>query len=1028
MKGWKFLTILLLFFVPSIVKAQFYITGDDRATTKWYSVETPTYKVIYPRGADSLARVYAASLEKYSVAVGRSAGCVPGEYTREKIPVIMHGYNASSNGVVVWAPKRMDLFTSPQAYSSEAMPWVDMLTLHEQRHIAQMQTGLSGIYRGFDYVFGEMFNGLVAGIFQSSYILEGDAVIAETAFSNSGRGRTGNFLNYYMIAFDNGDFRTWTKWKLGSHKHYAPNEYALGYMTIGGLRYIYGVDDFPGKYFRYIAEKRPYDFNGWSNTLKRTVGKRTAAVFNEVRDTMHRMWSEEIQARAPFIPYNSLSPIPKIYTQYQKSAIADDGIYSVRSGMTRAAALVRTDADGSEHIVRAFAAASGKFCVLPEKGRIYWSEYGYDTRWEMDTKSIIRYYDLNKHTTKTINKNARLFNPSAPEDESAICVTEYFPNGRTGLTIIDPDNGSVIATKTAPDSLQVCESAWLGDSVYFSAISSNGYGIYSVPFAGGKFGESVQEVLSPQPVMLTELRATGDELIFASDRSGVNELYHFDPATGSLRQKTSTRYGAEDFAYNYDGDTLYYSLKLYEGDLIVKTPVDSLLNRSVEFGDRHVYRLAEFLSEQEAEGRKAIAESAADSVEISAPKRYYKGGHIFKVHSWAPVYFNIDNIMSFSYDHFYEMLSLGAAAISQNQLGSAIMQFGYSAHKNPYDKSHWKHSGHFSITYTGWYPVIEASVDFNDRPALDYYYMMQDYGSIRIFQSGARTNSSPFVDANFKIYIPFNFSRGGWSSGFVPQLSYEITNDVLSKWYLKSVDGSPTGSGIYTSKDKNILLQSLTFSARGYAMRPVPDSGIFPRWGIGAQAGVRFRPWFTDYYSPSTYLYVYGYVPGISLTHGIKLTWTGQESLSDKAVFNDAVVNTLPRGLSSNSRLEDYFSMYSKGSMKATFDYTFPIYIGDVTIAGQLFSIKRFIITPHFDYSAFNWTRSSINGNLYSVGGTFSIDFSSFFWMGFPFEIGVTYSYNAGSAFRSLNNAMISSGYSPLGRHYVGPVFSVTFN
>ena len=54
---------LLLASLP--LKAQFYLNGDDPARTRWYTLETPHYQLIYPIGADSLARTYARQLEQF---------------------------------------------------------------------------------------------------------------------------------------------------------------------------------------------------------------------------------------------------------------------------------------------------------------------------------------------------------------------------------------------------------------------------------------------------------------------------------------------------------------------------------------------------------------------------------------------------------------------------------------------------------------------------------------------------------------------------------------------------------------------------------------------------------------------------------------------------------------------------------------------------------------------------------------------------------------------------------------------------
>ena len=73
--GKKFWCPILLVLLSSAASyAQFYTTGDDPASVKWYRTDTETYRIIYPEGLDSLARVYAVTLEKYKAAAGRSAG------------------------------------------------------------------------------------------------------------------------------------------------------------------------------------------------------------------------------------------------------------------------------------------------------------------------------------------------------------------------------------------------------------------------------------------------------------------------------------------------------------------------------------------------------------------------------------------------------------------------------------------------------------------------------------------------------------------------------------------------------------------------------------------------------------------------------------------------------------------------------------------------------------------------------------------------------------------------------------------
>ena len=216
------LTIIYLLLFSLTASAQFYVTGDDPGRLKWKSIDTDSYRIIYPSDNDSLARVYATKLEKFKIPVSRTTGYVTGQGDGKLMPVVLHTYNGS-NGSVAWAPKRMDLFTLPSAYDVDPLPWSTMLSVHESRHITQMQFGMTNVQRPFCYAFGEMWNILVSILYPKMHFIEGDAVVAETALTRSGRGRTADFLNYYRIAFDKGDFRNWNQWRYGSQRNYTPD-------------------------------------------------------------------------------------------------------------------------------------------------------------------------------------------------------------------------------------------------------------------------------------------------------------------------------------------------------------------------------------------------------------------------------------------------------------------------------------------------------------------------------------------------------------------------------------------------------------------------------------------------------------------------------------------------------------------------------------------------------------------------------------------------------------------------------------
>ena len=128
-----FLLAAVFAFSPE-ASAQFYLEGSD-PFGRWSELGTAHFRIIYPAGLDSLARTYAISLETWHPSVGLSAGMAPGSGQWGKTPVILHAFHPYSNGSVVWAPKRMDLFTRPDPYGSLPQSWVTQLAVHESRHL-----------------------------------------------------------------------------------------------------------------------------------------------------------------------------------------------------------------------------------------------------------------------------------------------------------------------------------------------------------------------------------------------------------------------------------------------------------------------------------------------------------------------------------------------------------------------------------------------------------------------------------------------------------------------------------------------------------------------------------------------------------------------------------------------------------------------------------------------------------------------------------------------------------------------------
>ena len=130
----------------------------------------------------------------------------------------------------------------------------------------------------------------------------------------------------------------------------------------------------------------------------------------------------------------------------------------------------------------------------------------------------------------------------------------------------------------------------------------------------------------------------------------------------------------------------------------------------------------------------------------------------------------------------------------------------------------YRHSGHILFTYSGLYPVFEFSADFNDNAAIQYSRLLTEIRGHVKEQVVGLLLDKPSFQGSVKVYIPFNFSSGGWSRGFIPQISYAGSNDLFNKSLLdlskNGIFAVPDKSEEY-HKGKNVYMQTLRADWRG---------------------------------------------------------------------------------------------------------------------------------------------------------------------------------------------------------------------
>lgn len=944
---------IALLLLPFAAGAQFYSFGTEPSSTRWSKIETDHFRLIYPCQIDSLARVYLYNLEKFRPLSGEAF-----DFKAKRVPVVLHPNNTISNGAVSWAPKQINLITSPDPYGSISGSWVEQLTSHELRHLYQTSAySENGPYKVLKHLFGEQITGLGIGLFSTTQCLEGDAVVTETERTLSGRGRNGEFLMYMRALYLDGIYWHWDKLSFGSHRDKEVGHYPFGYTLIATSRLK--MDDY-GYYGDNVeASARLNDIKALFCAEAREKFPSWQEMLKEQQKLFGEMWRMDDISRGSFTPSNQILPRrERLYCDYIGGVYVNDTasayhgcVLSVKKGMEYAPVLVSVDSSGREREIMAFPSYTSFLSDVAD-GKIYWSQSVVRGSASQKNFSSLKQFNLRSGKVKSYPDRTKYFNPAPSPDGSCIAVAEYPVGGSSFLTLLDAADGGVISRLEAPLKGQIVESAFSGGRIYCTIIWSDGYGIISIGCDEVMKGDSAlwRTELPGQSQSINRLRASGGSLYFMSDLDGIPNIYSYSLSDARLRRVTNSRYGADYPFIDTEGNSLYYSEFDKMGYHPVRVNLDSLAWSPASFDSPAPFSIAESLTDQMQRDSKVDTtdylplESFFDKEQYPA-RRYSKIGGAFKIHSWAPVYYNVDRIMAMSMDHYYDLAGLGATLYSQNETNTLTAMFGYCYHDG-------FHSGHAKAAARLLECDVEATFDINDRKSRNVTDSLE--------------LDNPFIKVGVTVDYPLNLYGDGWYRMFVPLVSWNYTNDYY---------GSRSGTS-------SLQKHELRYGFRYYQLRPTAVSQIFPRWGFSISAYGKTAPASQGLFGNLSYVSAYGYLPGITRSQGIRMSFTWQRQHCEGRSYMLSSLTALPSGYTEPNREVKYIG----GSIQ----YAVPIWLGDASIPGLLY-LKRLQLIPFGNY-AVGRNLMERRTDYWSAGTDLLVDFN-ILRIGFPISAGVRYSH-----------------------------------
>ena len=464
----KFLLLLLVILHSLFTGAQFYEYGQDPASIKWKSISSVHFKVIFPAGFEKEASRMLILLDSHYDENSAQLDHYPG-----KIPVVLHTSSAISNGFVVWAPRRVEMFMYPdvKGYSQD---WSDQLALHEFRHVVQVDKLNQGITKVLTILLGQQGIGPAVGMVPF-WFLEGDAVYAETSLSQSGRGRLPSFeMGIKAQLLTDKRPYTFSKSYLGSYRDFVPNYYQYGYQMITYGRYNYGNDIWTGA-LNYVG-RNPYLFDPLFFYLHHKTGKGKAGLYRNTMSFLESHWDSTASNRSIHLPASFNERRTRTYTSWNEPHLLPDlSVIAVKSGLDNIQTFVRLDSTGGEKkLFTPGRLNSGNISV--SHNHIVWDESVPGLRWDNRSYSVIRQYDYETGKVSTLSRRSRFSAPSFSTTGDTIVAVETTMENDFRLVFISSLDGSIFTRIPSPRNIQLQDPAWISHtgSVVAIGVDRNG--------------------------------------------------------------------------------------------------------------------------------------------------------------------------------------------------------------------------------------------------------------------------------------------------------------------------------------------------------------------------------------------------------------------------------------------------------------------------------------------------------------------------------------------------------------------------
>ena len=884
MRNLLFIILTFLLFNSQFSAAQYYDTGQDPSSLKWLQIKTGRFRVIYPESYGAEGIQFAKSLDD---AYSKLTTIFPEKKFR--IPVVIHSYTTESNGYVAWAPRRMEIFPTPEQ-NSIPLGTRSQLAIHELTHVFELVSLNQGFSKAMSIFLGEQFTGISA-ILLPLWYLEGNAVFAESALTESGRGRTPSFQQQFKaITLENDKIYKYDMIVNDSYKTYVPDHYQSGYQMVTYALAKEGMQVW-NKALDYTA-RNPYLLNPVNISLSRNAGLTKKKLYKETFDTLKTIWSKEL-AEKQIITYEPVNPTKQgEFRNYNSPVYAGkDSIIAIKTSLEDPSSFVLINTlDRSENRILT-PGQMYPYALSFARGKIAWVETKPDPRWENRNYSVIKIMDLKTGDTRLLSIKSRYMAVSISPDGSIIAAVENTIENLNSLVLIDPESGVVIRSVESPQNSSLQRPQWEpgGNKISVISLTEEGEGVLSYSIEDQKWETLIEHGRDDLQSSLIR----NDSLFYISSISGTDNVYLKVPGNKTLCL-TRSKYGIKDL-FLKENSLLFsnYSAAGYDVCLAGLNDLSDITNNDVTSSSFLINR---FDRESDSAGTNELSDYKPE------PFRKYK--HLFRFHSWMPFYADTEEIKDDP-----ASVRPGITILSQNQLSTLTTAIGYEYSE---DKEHILHS---RLIWKGWYPVFESRIDYG--------------GNAGISTSGESVSKPEDIKRGIRLLnslnIPLRFNTGKFSQYIQPSVSFDYRNNYI---YVKEEGKYDYGQGFLSGR----------LYISNYYRSSIRD--IYPRWAQKIDLNYYFSPFDGNIYAPSASVKTSFYTPGLLPNNGIKFRFEKEKQGESGYSVKNKI--SFPRG---------YKNIISKDLDFLSIDYVFPLAYPDFNISSLIY-LKRIRCSLFGDYAS----------------------------------------------------------------------------